>query len=247
MGRYVLKTRADSAALRRAAMAIEQAAWNSLGFLNFTRAHFAFYQDLLDTHADCQLCLVDEATGYPVAVGNCVPLACDFNNLPPEGWDWIVETAASGAGKPRNAIGALAISVPGIHRGKGVARQLIAGFRELAAKKGYDGVIAPVRPSEKYRHPFIPIDDYIGWTDESGRAFDPWMRSHLASGGKIVGPAARSMVVEEPVGFWEMWTGRSFSETGDYVVDGALAPVSIKLESGVGSYVEPNVWFAYAA
>ncbi len=244
---YVLKTRADSDALRRAAMAIEQAAWSSLGFLNFTRAHFDYYQGLLDAYPDCQLCLVDEATGYPIAVGNCVPLACDFDNLPPEGWDWIVETAASNNGKRRNALGALAISVPQIHRGKGIARQLIRGFSELAVKKGLQGVIAPVRPSEKWRHPYIPIEDYVGWTDEKGRAYDPWLRSHLSAGGKIVGPAARSMVVEEPIGFWEMWAGRDFPETGDYAVDGALAPVAIDLARGVGRYVEPNVWFAYAA
>lgn len=244
---YVLKTRADSDALRRAAMAIEQAAWSSLGFLNFTRAHFEYYQGLLDAYPDCQLCLVDEATGYPIAVGNCVPLACDFNNLPPEGWDWIVETAASNASKRRNALGALAISVPNIHRGKGIARQLIRSFRELALKKGLDGVIAPVRPSEKWRHPFIAIEDYVGWTDEKGRAYDPWLRSHLSAGGSIVGPASRSMVVEEPIGFWEMWAGRDFPETGDYAIDGALAPIAIDLERGVGRYVEPNVWFAYAA
>lgn len=247
MSSYVVKTRADSPALRRAAIAIEQAAWGSLGFLNFTRAHFAFYQQLLDEHADCQLCLVDEATGYPVAVGNCVPLACDFDNLPPEGWDWIVETAAMGGNKPRNALGALAISVPGIHRGKGVARRMIDAFRELAVAKGLDGVIAPVRPSEKCRHPFIPMEDYLGWTDDKGRVYDPWLRSHLAAGGKIVGPAKRSMVVEEPIAFWETWTGRHFSETGEYALDGALTPVSIEIESGLGRYVEPNVWFAYAA
>ncbi|MGE0742862.1 MAG: transferase [Hyphomonadaceae bacterium] len=246
MTRYVVKTRADSPALRKAAMAIEQAAWSSLGFLNFTRAHFSFYQDLLDQHADCQLCLVDEATGYPVAVGNCVPLACDFDNLPPEGWDWIVESAAKG-NTQRNALGALAISVPGIHRGKGVARMMIDEFRKLAERKGLDGVIAPVRPSEKHRHPFISIDEYLGWTDDRGRAFDPWLRSHLAAGGKIIRPAERSMTVEEPIGFWEMWTGRSFTESGQYALDGALTPVGIDLDRDVGSYVEPNVWFAYRA
>jgi GNAT superfamily N-acetyltransferase len=228
-------------------MAIEQAAWSALGFLNFTRAHFAYYQQLLDDNADCQLCLVDEVTGYPVAVGNCVPLACDFDNLPPEGWDWIVESAANNNGQRRNALGALAISVPGIHRGKGVARRMIEGFRELAAKKGCDGVIAPVRPSEKHRHPFVPMEEYIGWTDDKGRNFDPWLRSHLAAGGRIIKPASRSMTVEEPVAFWETWTGRTFDASGDYALEGALAPVSIELEQRVGRYVEPNVWFAYAA
>ncbi|MFO1016482.1 MAG: hypothetical protein U1E03_02725 [Hyphomonadaceae bacterium] len=246
MTRYVVKTRADSPELRKAAMAIEQAAWGALGFLNYTRAHFSFYQQLLEDNADCQLCLVDEATGYPVAVGNCVPLACDFDNLPPEGWDWIVETAATSS-KPRNALGALAISVPGIHRGKGVARIMIEEFRKLADRKGLDGVIAPVRPSAKHRHPFIPMEDYIGWTDEKGRLFDPWLRSHASAGGKIIKQATRSMVVEEPVAFWEMWSGRTFDATGEYAIDGALIPVSIDLERDAGSYVEPNVWFAYRA
>jgi hypothetical protein len=247
MSRYAVKTRADSPDLRKAAMAIEQAAWSALGFLNFTRAHFAFYQELLEAHSDCQLVMVDEETGYPVAVGNCVPLACDFNNLPPEGWDWIVETAANDRARPRNALGALAISVPGIHRSKGLARRMIEEFRRLAEAKGLDGVIAPVRPSAKHQHPFIGIDDYISWTDDKGRLFDPWLRSHAAAGGRIIKPAERSMVVEEPVGFWEMWSGRTYGESGKYAIDGALAPVSIELEQGIGRYVEPNVWFAYRA
>ena len=247
MTRYAVKTRADSPELRKAAMAIEQAAWSALGFLNFTRAHFSHYQALLEEHGDCQLCLVDEATGYPVAVGNCAPVACDFDNLPPEGWDWIVESAANDRAAGKNALGALAISVPGIHRGKGLARLMIEEFRKLAERKGLDGVIAPVRPSAKHRHPFIPMEAYLGWTDERGRAYDPWLRSHVAAGGRIIKQAERSMVVDEPVGFWEMWCGRTFAQTGEYAVEGALAPVSIDLDRGLGRYVEPNVWFAYAA
>lgn len=247
MSSYVIRTRAESAALRRAAIAIEQAAWGALGFLNFTRAHFSFYQELLDEHADCQLCLVDEATGYPVAVGNCVPLACDFDNLPAEGWDWIVETAAQPNGRAPNALGALAISVPGLHRGKGLARRMIEEFRALAARKGLDGVIAPVRPSAKCQHPLVPIEEYLNWTDERGRIFDPWIRSHAASGGRIIGPARRSMVVEEPIAFWETWTGREFREAGAYPLEGALTPLEVNLDEGVGRYVEPNVWMAYAA
>lgn len=247
MQRYAVRSRAESPELRKAAMAIEQAAWGALGFLNYTKAHYTYYQQLLDEHADCQLCLVDEATGYPVAVGNCVPITCDFNDLPPEGWDWIVENAANGNGKQRNAIGALAISVPGIHRSKGLARRLIEEFRNLAQERGLDGVVAPVRPSSKHMHPFIPLNDYLSWKDEKGRRFDPWLRSHEAAGGRIIKPAERSMVVEEPVAFWEMWSGRPFERSGEYKIDGALMPVSIDLGQDKGRYVEPNVWFAYEA
>ena len=247
MSRYAVKTRADSAELRKAAIAIEQSSWNSLGFLNFTRAHFEHYDALLEEFADYQICLVDTETGYPVAVGVCVPFACeDANNLPAEGWDWVVRQASRKDLKP-NMLGGLGISVPQIHRSKGLARQVIKAMHELAVSKGLDGVVIPVRPTAKARHPHVPMEEYLGWTDDQGRPYDPWVRSHLAAGGKIVGMATRSMVVEEPVAFWETWSGKQFADSGEYALPGTLTPVSIKLEQDVGRYEEPNVWFAYAA
>lgn len=243
MGQFIIKSRADNPELRKAAMAIEQAAWNQLGYLNYTHAHYTFYSDVLDQYPDYQLCLIDEESGYPIAVANCVPVTCP-DDLPSEGWDWIVETAASGP-KKYNMLGALAISVPVIHRHKGYARLMINAMQQLANQKGLGGVIAPVRPSAKSRHPFVPIHDYIHWSDERGRIYDPWIRSHVASGGKIVGPCLRSMVVEEPIAFWETWTQQEFSESGDYAVEGGLVPLSIDLDRQYGRYEEPNVWIVY--
>jgi hypothetical protein len=247
MTRYAVKTRADSAALNRAAVAIEQSAWNALGYLNFTRAHFQHYDELLDRYADFQLCLVDEASGYPVAIGCCVPFFCpDPARLPEEGWDWIVESAGRAQTTP-NMLGGLGISVPQVHRSKGLARLVIGAMREMAVQCGFEGVVIPVRPTAKANHPEVPMHEYVAWTDKSGRAYDPWLRSHLASGGKIVGEASRSMVVEEPVAFWETWAGRTFEAPGRYSVPGALTSVDIDLEQDVGRYEEPNVWFAYQA
>ena len=42
----VIRSRADSPELRKAASSIEQAAWNELGYLNYTRAHYDHYADL---------------------------------------------------------------------------------------------------------------------------------------------------------------------------------------------------------
>ncbi len=53
----------------------------------------------------------------------------------PEGWDWVVETAARPKGR-RQMLGALAISVPVIHRSKGYARTMIRALMELAEFKG---------------------------------------------------------------------------------------------------------------
>jgi len=247
MSRYAVRTRADSPALKRAAIAIEQSAWNALGYLNFTRAHFKHYDELLERYADFQLCLVDETTGYPVAIGCCVPFYCaDPDNLPAEGWDWIVESAGRGDVTP-NMLGGLGISVPKVHRSKGLARSVIKAMNEIADQCGFEGVVIPVRPTAKAQHPEIPMAEYVSWTDDRGRPYDPWLRSHLAAGGQIVGEASRSMVVEEPVAFWETWAGRTFEGSGAYEVPGGLTSVKIDMERGVGCYEEPNVWFAYRA
>jgi hypothetical protein len=242
----VIRTRADSEELRKASLSIEQAAWSELGYLNFTRAHYELYANLLTEYSDYQLCLVDEDTNYPVAVANCVPIDCTGpDDLPPEGWDWVVETAARPKGR-RQMLGALAISVPVIHRSKGYARMMIRALMELAEAKGLDGLVAPVRPSAKALHPWVSIDDYITWTDDRGRVFDPWVRSHLSSGGKLIGPCKRSMVVDEPLAFWETWSRQTYDRSGSYALDGALVPVDIDIERKVGRYEEPNVWVAYS-
>jgi hypothetical protein len=247
ISRYSVKTRADSLQLKKAAIAVEQSAWNALGFLNFTRAHFQHYEDLLEEYADFQLCLVDDVTGYPVAVGCCVPFYCpDVENLPAEGWDWVVESASRKDRAP-NMLGGLGISVPQVHRAKGLARLMIKAMKDKASERGLDGVVIPVRPTAKAKHPEVEMSEYVTWKDEKDRAYDPWIRSHLSAGGKIVGHASRSMVVEEPVAFWETWSGQHFERSGKYQMPGALTQVSIELENDLGSYVEPNVWFAYAA
>jgi hypothetical protein len=243
-----LRSRADSTSLKRAAKAIEHAAWNQLGYLNYTRSHHDFYDELLDRFPEYQLCLVDRDQNYPVAVASCVPISCpNIEDLPPEGWDWLVETAANSAGAEPNLLGALAISVPAVHRSKGYARLMISALRDLAASKGLSGVIAPVRPSQKSNHPFVPIEEYIRWTNEDGRLYDPWLRSHVASGGRVLRPCERSMVVEEHVAFWETWAGKRLEHSGNYALEGALAPVAVDLERQIGRYEEPNVWVVYSS
>lgn len=247
MARLAIRSRADSPELQKAASAIEQAAWNELGYLNYTRAHYEHYQGLLDEYPEYQLCLVDEETGYPVAVANSVPFACSGpDDLPAEGWDWVVETAARTKNKQANMLGALAVSVPAVHRSKGYARLIIRSLLSLAETKKLNGIVVPVRPTGKVRHPWVPIADYMAWTDDSGRLYDPWLRSHLSSGGKIVGPCERSMVVHEPLGFWENWSRQRFEETGDYALQGGIAPVKIDVDRQTGTYEEPNVWIAYS-
>ena len=241
-----IRSRADAPQLKRAASAIEQAAWGNLGYLNYTRSHYDYYSELLDAYPEYQLCLVDEDTGYPVAVANSVPFACsDPDDLPPEGWDWVVETAARTMNTRVNMLGELAVSVPAVHRSKGYARLMIRSLIDLAETKKLDGVVVPVRPTAKVRHPWVPIADYMAWTDDSGRPYDPWLRSHLSVGGKLIGPCERSMVVHEHIAFWENWSEQRFEQSGAYALPGTLAPVEIDIDRQTGTYEEPNVWVTY--
>jgi hypothetical protein len=145
-----------------------------------------------------------------------------------------------------NMLGGLAISVPVVHRSKGYARVMIRSLLDLAKRKGLNGVVVPVRPTAKARHPWVPISDYMAWTDDGGKPYDPWLRSHVSSGAKLIGPCERSMSVHEPISFWENWSKERFERSGDYALEGALAPIEIDLDSQSGTYEEPNVWVWYA-
>ena len=129
----IVRSRADAPHLKKAALAIEQAAWSNLGYLSYTRSHYEYYAELLDAYPEFQLCLVDEETDYPVAVASSVPFVCSGpDDLPPEGWDWVVETAARNKAMKPNMLGGLAVSVPAVHRSKGYARVLIRSLLQLA-------------------------------------------------------------------------------------------------------------------
>ena len=143
-------------------------------------------------------------------------------------------------------LGALAVSVPAVHRSKGYARLMIRALLNLAKTKDLDDVVVPVRPTGKSRHPWVPITEYITWTDDSGRPYDPWIRSHLSAGAKLIGPCERSMVVHDHIAFWENWSNKHFEKSGAYALNGAIAPVEIDVERQTGTYEEPNIWVAYA-
>ena len=108
-------------------------------------------------------------------------------------------------------------------------------------------LIAPVRPSLKAKYPLIPIDDYATWRRDDGLFFDPWLRVHERIGAGVVAIAAESMRVSGSRKDWEAWTGLSFSTTGAYIVDGALAPVMFDEGVDQGVYIEPNVWMLHRA
>src|SRR3546814_8791534 len=84
-----------------------------------------------------------------------------------------------------NVLCGIAISVSSTWRGKGIARIMIEAMRDLCVEKGLQRLILPVRPPGKHRFSKVAIEDYIGWTDDTGRIFDSWPRSHDAMGCSV--------------------------------------------------------------
>ena len=140
MEHLVVRTRAFSDDLKRAAIALEDTTWSKLGYLNHTQAHQKYYNLILEEFADLQLCLVEVESEEPVALANCVPVAfdSDLDALPAEGWDWLVETGATRRHQQANMLGALAVSVPPVHRGKGYAIRMIQAVHEQCDRLGLE-------------------------------------------------------------------------------------------------------------
>jgi len=129
------------------------------------------------------------------------------------------------------------------HQGRRLSSLIVGGMVDAASRAGFDCLIAPVRPTWKERYPLTPIERYMRWTREDGLPFDPWIRLHHRLGAELLGAAPASMDIQGGVTEWEEWTGMSFPEDGDYIVPGALVPVTFA--GGVGRYVEPNVWMRH--
>lgn len=200
---------------------------------------------LADDLPDYQFMMIDSDDNI-IATGNSMPFVWDgrYESLSDDGWDWVMVSGfeALDSGKTPTAVSALSISILPEYQGQGISRRMVTFMRDNARRHGLHDLFAPVRPNQKPAYPLTPIDRYITWTNDEGAPFDPWLRVHWRLGAQIIKPAPRSMVIEGSVADWEQWAGMRFPESGDYVVPGALNPVSIDREADLGRYVEPNVW-----
>ena len=195
-----------------------------------------------------QTIATDAATGEVIAVGNSVPFfQAQDTPLPDTGWDWVIEQGVSAArdGTPVNSLSALAVTISPAHRGSGLAVQLLNAMKPPARAMELTDMVAPVRPTLKARYQLQDFATYCGWRRPDGELFDPWLRTHERLGASIIGPANRSMTVTAAITDWENWTGLRFPATGAYAISGALAPLQISLETGLGTYEEPNLWMRH--
>jgi GNAT superfamily N-acetyltransferase len=196
---------------------------------------------LADERADFQFVLYDEATDEVVGGGRTVPFAGEL----PGGVDEALERGF-GSDAAWTDLCALEATVSVARQGQGLSRVVIEAMSDAARRHGLESLVAPVRPTLKHRYPLTPIERYVEWRREDGLLFDPWLRVHERLGAELIGIAEASMLIEAPIADWENWTGMVFPDSGAYIVEGALVPVSVDRERDLGRYVEPNVWMRHS-
>jgi len=203
----------------------------------------AYWDRVRSWFPELQIVLVDD--GEPVASAWGVPLRWSgaVEDLP-HGYTDSLRRAVADREQGVRAdalVVCAAVVLPGRAR-TGLAGELLRAMRDLPAAAGLQHVVVPVRPTGKVDLPLADIDAYASWTRGDGLPLDPWLRTHVRIGGRILGTAPASQVLRAPVTVWEAWTGAALPASGDHVVPGAIAPLHIDLDADLGTMTEGNVW-----
>jgi GNAT superfamily N-acetyltransferase len=207
------------------------------------------WHELFDRFEEYQFALMDTTTNRMVSIGNSLPFYWDqpLEELPERGWDWVFLKAIEGHKNnvTPNIQSAIQIAILPSYQGQGLSARMVKAMRMIGQSKGFQYLVAPVRPSQKSIYPLISIDDYITWKTGEGLPFDAWLRVHARVGGRIIKPCHEAMTIRGTRTDWELWTGMKFLQSGEYYIPGTLNPVTINIEADEGIYIEPNVWMVH--
>jgi hypothetical protein len=190
-------------------------------------------------------------TGDRRLIGGCwgVPLAWDgtVQDLPGGFTDSLGRSVLEHeAGVVPNAFVLMAAAVRNDEQGKGHSGRVITAVRERAQAAGLQQVIAPVRPTLKSKYPLTDIAEFMTWTRPDGLPLDPWIRTHVRLGARMLAPAPFSQTMTGSVADWQKWTGMLFPASGTYVIPDGLTTLAIDRTADTGLYREPNIWMQHA-
>jgi hypothetical protein len=207
------------------------------------------WHELFDRFMDYQFALLDTEKNRMAAMANSLPFYWDkpLEQLPEGGWDWVFLKAVEDHqnGITPNIQSAIQIAIHPDYQSQGSSLKMIRAMGAIGRSKGFQYLVAPVRPNQKSKYPLTGIDDYITWTNDEGLPFDAWLRVHVRAGAKILRPCREAMTIPGTHAEWEEWTGLKFPQSGQYYIPGALNPIMMNLEKDEGIYVEPNVWMVH--
>ena len=202
------------------------------------------YELAVEAFPELHLVVIDGDVA--VARLHAVPLQSSVADLPPRGWDHVLQQlerlATQGEAAGLTSVSLIEARVAVDQRGRGLSGPLLAEARRRYAELGCQDLVGPVRPTAKSLEPRTPAWEYATRMREDGLPTDPWLRVHARLGGRILGVAPMSMTIPGTLAQWREWTDLPFDRDGAVEVPGALAPVHVDLAGGYAVYVEPNVW-----
>jgi hypothetical protein len=195
--------------------------------------------------ADYVILLID-ADDQLAAAGFTIPAVWNgqLEELPDS-----IESIVSDGVKVRDAapdtLMAVAAMVDARYRGHHLSAEVLKQMTQLARRHALGQLLVPVRPVWKSRYPLQDITSYAHWRRADGMLFDPWLRTHLRLGARLLKCVPSTVSVIAPIEKWETWTGMIFPDSGPYIVKGALQPVFIDRAANLGTYHDPNVWMQH--
>jgi len=207
------------------------------------------WHELFDRFEEYQFAMLDTENDRMAAMGNSLAFSWNhaLEDLPEKGWDWVFLKAIEDHknGVEPNIQSAIQIAFHPDYQGQGLSMRMVKAMGAIGKSRGFKHLVAPVRPSQKSQYPLIRIDDYITWTTDEGLPFDAWLRVHVRAGARIIKPCHEAMTIVGTRADWEQWTSLKFPQSGEYIVPGALNPITLNIEKDEGMYVEPNVWMVH--
>lgn len=207
-----------------------------------------YWYRLEEYFPEFQLFLIGE-DGELLGFMNTIPFRFDapLGELPDDGWDWMFRRGVAGYENRREANypGGLQIIVRPAYQRMGYSKEILDYAKVNVRALGIKQVVIPIRPTMKHRYPDMPMSDYLEMRD-GVEVYDPWGRTPLRGGARIIKVCNTSMSVEGTLAFWENLFDRPVTQSGEYTLKGALRTVLVDVERDRGIYEEPNVWIEYS-
>lgn len=154
-----------------------------------------------------------------------------------------------------NAIFLLAIAVAPEYRKHKLPAMLIGAAREAARKLGFSYVMAPFRPNAygKYKaerhvgHSESLFNEYCSLRNEDGLPVDPWLRSVVRLGARLLKPVQRSLTLKGDLPKFEDFRasfrpGDWYSPGKDIWECGETSTWYVDPARRIAMSVEPNYW-----
>lgn len=201
--------------------------------------------ELVTAHPDRQVVAWDTARNTVAGVGLTCPLSWSGHAAElPGSFAELFKSGLSGTRKPTVLVGVYVIVLVS-YRSRRLASDIVRAMWSQGASEDHESFLVLARPKGKANYPLVPIEEYIRWVGSDDHPVDDWLRLHSKLGGRIIGTCPRASVYRAPLAAWEDRYGRRFTESGEHIVEHALAPLAVDAVARVGEYAEPNVWICY--